>query len=333
MLTVLAENKNNREIRSVIDLPAQDGTIKDLYKELGAESDRDINIRYAGTGELWSTDTLLLENNLNGNPTTVQELNLFAYLLERMTPGEIGEYDNAMSEYVNDLGTAGVKSLINEAYETINGEETEMWYNGENLTELVDYERTLLKPYPEMNKNVFWKMVDSAKAGSGDDYEKMGRKITQELSMMSPQDIILYKDINDHYVQLANREGVYESGSELQHPGERSGLSDDGFTDYRCWLIGQGKDVYMNAMSNPDSVLTAGLAPYDGYYSWECFNYIASNAYTQNTGEDLYNQERIITQEQKDEIESEIEYGTENQNVMESELDEVMRECGQNMGM
>ena len=76
MLTVLAENKNNREMRAVIVLPAQEGKIKDLYKELGAEHDGDINIRYAGTGDLWSTDTLLLENNLKGNPTTVQELSL-----------------------------------------------------------------------------------------------------------------------------------------------------------------------------------------------------------------------------------------------------------------
>ena len=40
------------------------------------------------------------------------------------------------------------------------------------------------------------------------------------------------------------------------------GCSDDGFTDFRAWLIAQGKDAYMSALADPDSL--AELEVYDG---------------------------------------------------------------------
>ncbi|EKC76209.1 hypothetical protein LEA_04821 [human gut metagenome] len=32
------------------------------------------------------------------------------------------------------------------------------------------------------------------------------------------------------------------------------GCSDDGFIDFRAWLIAQGKEVYMNALRDPDTL-------------------------------------------------------------------------------
>ncbi|MEO5978010.1 MAG: DUF4240 domain-containing protein, partial [Chryseolinea sp.] len=38
-----------------------------------------------------------------------------------------------------------------------------------------------------------------------------------------------------------------------------SGCSDDGFADFRGWLISRGKSVYENSLSSPDNLATLGL--------------------------------------------------------------------------
>ena len=139
MLTVLAKNRHNEENRATIVLPAQEGQLRAFRELLGAESDREISIQYAGTGRLWYTDTILLENNLKGNPITIDELNLFAYQLSRMDENIIKKYDDTMSGYTDDLTVAGIKSLVNEAYDTIaqaaGHDESPLYYDGENIDE------------------------------------------------------------------------------------------------------------------------------------------------------------------------------------------------------
>ena len=40
--------------------------------------------------------------------------------------------------------------------------------------------------------------------------------------------------------------------------------TDDGFTDFRAWLISQGKEAYFAALKEPDTL--ADLDPGDGYW-------------------------------------------------------------------
>jgi len=325
MITVLGKYNGKH---GIIELPATDGEIKKFCGELGADSVESFKIQYAGTGEYWGTDSALLENTFDGN-ARFNEINLLSYITSRMDEKQMSEFDEKICDFKGDFCAESMKPAMNEGYRNLSGEEEVLTvYDGENVSECIAAERNMLKPYPEMNKDVFWQMIDDARQKCGGDYDMIQTELTGQLSLMCPQDILLYKDINDEYVRLANREGVYEAGCGLQFPGERSGFGDDGFTDFRGWLIGQGKDVYMNTMKNPDSLLSAGLKPYGDYYEWECFNYIAYDAYKQNTGSDLYDQPHEITQEQKDEIASEIEYGASNEKTQESELAEIMRDQG-----
>ena len=66
----------------------------------------------------------------------------------------------------------------------------------------------------------------------------------------------------------------------------RDGCSDDGFMDFRAWLVGQGKEVYLSALKDPDT-----LADFDlqGECLCESMGYVASRAYEEKTeGGDLY---------------------------------------------
>lgn len=38
---------------------------------------------------------------------------------------------------------------------------------------------------------------------------------------------------------------------------ERYDCSDDGFIDFRAWLVGQGRNVYMTALKDPGSLAEA----------------------------------------------------------------------------
>jgi hypothetical protein len=71
------------------------------------------------------------------------------------------------------------------------------------------------------------------------------------------------------------------------------GCSDDGFEYFRCWLIGQGREVYEAALSDPDSL--AGYEPIqsgmsvDGYVDaeWESLIYAPRSAYESKTGQEM----------------------------------------------
>jgi hypothetical protein len=301
MITVLAENKNDKSVKAMVELPTSEGQIQAFRKELGVTSDSEINLRYAGTKELRALDTLLLDGSYDNN-TNLDELNLLSYQLNRMTDRQRSDYNVDLWGYTNETTTPKVDMLINEAYTIMDGEDVPIWYKGNNLPELISQERTMIKPYPTMNKDAFWQMIDDAKTDSGGDYDVMKKTLTERLSRMNPQEIILYKDINDQYVQAADMAEIYEAGCALNC----GGLGDDGFTDFRCWLIGQGKEVYMSAMKAPGSIARFDIEARDGYFTWESFNYIASDSYTRNTGEHLYEQRRMITQEQTAELAAEI---------------------------
>ena len=62
------------------------------------------------------------------------------------------------------------------------------------------------------------------------------------------------------------------------------GCSDDGFMDFRSWLIAQGRAVYDAAMADPES-----LADHikEDYATFEEFAYVAVEVFEKKTGEDF----------------------------------------------
>ena len=60
--------------------------------------------------------------------------------------------------------------------------------------------------------------------------------------------------------------------------------SDDGFIDFRAWLIAQGREVYLAALKDPDSL--ADVEPY-GNCCFESLSYVGDATYRQLTGEDV----------------------------------------------
>lgn len=84
------------------------------------------------------------------------------------------------------------------------------------------------------------------------------------------------------------------------------GCSDDGFIDFRAWLIAQGKEVYMNALRDPDTL--ADIEPY-GDCCFECLSYVGDYAYEQLTGRSAYDEmEPDRIEKMRDELKKDIVY-------------------------
>ena len=73
------------------------------------------------------------------------------------------------------------------------------------------------------------------------------------------------------------------------------GCSDDGFIDFRAWLIYQGKEVYLNALKNPDSL--AEIEEH-GECEFERLCYIGDEAYMEQTGRSAYKDCTLHMQEE-----------------------------------
>ena len=77
-----------------------------------------------------------------------------------------------------------------------------------------------------------------------------------------------------------------------------SGCSDDGFTDFRGWLIAQGKAIYESALDDPEtlvdvaSVIATEYGP-QGLADLEAMNYVAKYAYRKKVGSEM----PVITRE------------------------------------
>ncbi len=147
-----------------------------------------------------------------------------------------------------------------------------------------------------MNKKEFWDTIDRArKAGGG--WHGMYWPLEAELSRLYISDIITWYLIFEKYRTLACNQRLWASAVTMMNS-----CSDDSFEYFRGWLIAQGRDVYLAALRDPDSLVDAeavklfaqevtesgGMTPLKGYHEEPRFEKIlaaADYAYQRRTGE------------------------------------------------
>lgn len=122
-----------------------------------------------------------------------------------------------------------------------------------------------------MTLDEFWLHIHATKQASARDHEKA---LVARLAKLDPDDIIDF----DHWWWAMKS----EAASELLWCAAYTiggGCSDDGFSDFRSWLVLQGRDVFQAAVSDPD---TLADLPLQGSCRCEC--YPGSSAWFQATG-------------------------------------------------
>ncbi len=155
----------------------------------------------------------------------------------------------------------------------------------------------------KMDKNTFWHIIDSVNSEVSSSDQKGILRVTQEkLQDYSPQEIAVWANFLRYYRDVADSSGVFAASCILNDY-----MSDDGFMDFRAWLISRGKDVYLAALKNPDTL--AGIdIPEDTRF--ELYGYVAYDAYRGICEDDVYGEMDVnpLTKAQKADIRAEIKY-------------------------
>ena len=138
-------------------------------------------------------------------------------------------------------------------------------------------------PITEINKESFWDLIHEAKNACGQDMDAMLAYLKDRLVSMGPTQAQNFHDIIHVYEDLADKFGLWDSAGIMKEYG----CSDDGFIDFRAWLIAQGREVYFAALADPDSL--ADVVPY-GDCCFEQLSYVGDYAYEQLTGKSTYDQ-------------------------------------------
>lgn len=132
-------------------------------------------------------------------------------------------------------------------------------------------------PVTEINKDTFWTLINQAKEHKGGPNEWL----MEQLVEMGPEQARTFDTIARVYMDLAYQYGLWSAAAVM----ERGGCSDDGFIDFREWLVGQGKDVYMAALKDPDSL--AGAPDYQDS-RFESLPLMGDFAYEELTGRNTF---------------------------------------------
>ena len=123
-----------------------------------------------------------------------------------------------------------------------------------------------------MNKDQFWKVIDTANAFACglDETSRIGR-MSEALIKYSLEDIADWHLIMLEYIDAAFRRELWAACAAMG--GQ---CTADGFIDFRMWIISCGKEVYMNALDEPD---TLAEAHWDDKFNYRAFVAIPDYAY------------------------------------------------------
>ncbi len=131
-----------------------------------------------------------------------------------------------------------------------------------------------------MTEEEFWTFI----ARSREKFAKCERQAAELAWLLSGQSAKEIQSFDDHFA--AKRQQAYRWNLWGAAYLINGGCSDDGFEYFRCWLIGQGREVFENALKNPDSLADVLSGDED---SVECKDllYAADRAHEDLMGETL----------------------------------------------
>ena len=134
-----------------------------------------------------------------------------------------------------------------------------------------------------MDETEFWELIDGSRRAADGDPEEQADALIERLSGRDPDSVV---DFARHFESRYNRAYAWELWAAAAVLLD--GASDDAFDYFRCWLIGQGRDVFEGALHDPDH-LAELLDDFDEAVDGDAeeLGYAADEAYEQLTGAEM----------------------------------------------
>ncbi|CAN3980285.1 DUF4240 domain-containing protein [Kitasatospora purpeofusca] len=130
-----------------------------------------------------------------------------------------------------------------------------------------------------MDETDFWQIIDDTREDAEGDPDEQADRLVERLVELTPDDVIDFARLFEARFQRAYRHDLWGAAYLLL-----GGASEDSFDFFRCWLIGQGRDVFEGGLHEPDDL--ADLLPgFDEEEDGEAedLGYAADEAYEQLT--------------------------------------------------
>ena len=159
-----------------------------------------------------------------------------------------------------------------------------------------------------MNTQQFWAIIDEARERAAGSCDAMLEPLVEGLSALDVGDLMRWQQIFDEYQRLSYKNKLWAAAYVIM-----GGCSDDSFDYFRAWLTAQGKDVYLSALRDPDTL--AAVNTCRGDVSFEMMLGAAADAYSKKNDENhdldrFYDEldKHNLTETEKAEIAAQIEY-------------------------
>jgi hypothetical protein len=130
-----------------------------------------------------------------------------------------------------------------------------------------------------MDRAAFWKIIDTSRRQARGDVDDQLEILPELLSRLSVKEIL---DFDRIFTEYWVRAYTWELWAAAYIIG--GGCSDDGFMDFRGWLISRGEKVYEAALADPQSLTR--VVKVDDECQIEGFQYVARQVWEQKTGKD-----------------------------------------------
>lgn len=135
-----------------------------------------------------------------------------------------------------------------------------------------------------MNKNEFWELIQTSYREADWETDKEMELLINKLSQYSQEDILRFGKIYDIYAKESYKSKLWAAAYVMS-----DGCSDDCFDYFRGWLISRGKEPYLNAMIDPDSLVDLDMPYEDDYFENEQMLSVALRALNKKIGTDDIN--------------------------------------------
>jgi len=132
-----------------------------------------------------------------------------------------------------------------------------------------------------MDETEFWELVDASREAAEGDPEEQADQLVERLLRLDPEAVL---DFARHFESRYNRAYRWDLWGAAWLLMD--GASDDAFDFFRCWLIGQGREVFEGALHGDPDSLADLLDDFDEEIDGdgEELGYAADEAYEQLTG-------------------------------------------------
>ena len=134
-----------------------------------------------------------------------------------------------------------------------------------------------------MDVETFWKIIERSRADfdprrRDGNQARQVRQLEKLLGALPPDEIVAFEEERIRRMARAYRWDLWAAAYMIQ-----GGCGDDGFMDFRAWLISMGRDVYEAALRDPESLLDVAEAPGVEVTVFEDIAYVASTIYEKKT--------------------------------------------------